>query len=60
MSNQDYGRELRLKAAQITDDKDYSNTSIDGSNNPVPNRQKLKLQFKGGGARLGLSIEGNG
>ena len=59
MSNQDYGKELRLKAAQITDDKDYSNTSTDGSNNPVPNRQKLKLQFKGGAARLGLSIEGN-
>ncbi len=60
MSNQDYGRELRLKAAQITDDKDYSFTSRDGSNNPLPNRQKLKLQFKGGAARLGLSIEGNG
>ena len=60
MSNQDYGRELRLNPAQITDDKDYSNTSTDGRSNPVPNRQKLKLQFKGGGARLGLSIEGNG
>ena len=59
MSNKDYGRQLRLNAAQITDDKDYSNTSIDARNNPVPNRQKLKLQFKGGAARLGLSIEEN-
>ena len=60
MSNQDYGRELRLNTAQINDDKDYSSTSSDGRNNQVPNRQKLKLQFKGGGARLGLSIDGNG
>ncbi len=59
MSNQDYGKELRLKAAQITNSKDYFNASTDGLNNQIPNRQKLKLQFQRGAARLVLSIEGN-
>ena len=57
MTKQEYGSELRLQAAQIINYNGFSNTSTDGIDKSISNRQKLKLQFKGGGARLGFQLK---
>ena len=58
MTKQEHESELRIQPTQINNVNELSIASTYGIDNPTLNRQKLQLQFKGGAARLGLSVGG--
>ena len=58
MTKQEYESELRIQPTQINNAFELSTAATYGIDNPTLHRQNLQLQFKGGAARLGLSIGG--